>query len=131
MACVYALCCGRYMWSLVSADRDPDTTQPGYTIQTGSLLPFTFGKDPTVLALPPLQVGGVYTIRVRVAFTRDLSVFNSAQVRTMRTRAWDRDRGQGQRAGTEGRSRGQEQGAGAMTYFVLRAWVNNGLLKPR
>ena len=101
MACVYALCCGRYMWSLVSADRDPDTTQPGYTIQTGSLLPFTFGKDPTVLALPPLQVGGVYTIRVRVAFTRDLSVFNSAQVRTMRTRAWgmgmgmERGRGQG------------------------------------
>ena len=38
------------------------------------------GRDPTVLALPPLLVGAVYTFEVRVAFTRDLAVYNSARV---------------------------------------------------
>jgi hypothetical protein len=70
----------RYVWTLVSADRDQGSTQSDYTINTAPLLPFIFGKDPTVLSLPPLQPGGVYVFAVRVAFTRDLTVFNSAQV---------------------------------------------------
>jgi hypothetical protein len=71
-----------YTWALLSASRDPDTTEAGYSIATSGLTPLSalVGRDPTVLPLPRLQPGGVYTFEVRAAFARDPSVFNSAQV---------------------------------------------------